>query len=71
MNAAPRASWVQVTNAGVERCMTTERIMNGDVILSNMQKMESPMIAEHVIAMTLALARSLPQFIKAMSPVRG
>jgi phosphoglycerate dehydrogenase-like enzyme len=66
VNAAPRASWVQVTNAGVERCMTTERIMNGDVIFSNMQKMESPMIAEHVIAMTLALARSLPQFIKAM-----
>ncbi len=66
VNAAPRASWVQVTSAGVERCMTTERIISGDVILSNMQKMSSPVIAEHVIAMTLALARSLPQFINGM-----
>lgn len=66
VNAAPRATWVQVTSAGVERCMMTERIMNGDVILSNMQKMSSPVIAEHVIAMTLALARSLPQFINEM-----
>jgi phosphoglycerate dehydrogenase-like enzyme len=66
VNAAPRASWVQVTSAGVERCMSTERIVSGDVILSNMQKMSSPVIAEHVIAMTLALARSLPQFINGM-----
>jgi len=66
VNAAAHATWVQVTSAGVERCMTTERIMNGDVILSNMQKMSSPVIAEHVIAMTLALARSLPQYINGM-----
>ena len=66
VNAAPRATWVQVTSAGVERCMTTERITNGDVILSNMQKMSSPVIAEHVIAMTLALARNLPQLINVM-----
>lgn len=66
VNAAARATWVQVSSAGVERCMTTERIINGDVILSNMQKIESPVIAEHVIAMTLALARSLPQVINAM-----
>lgn len=66
VNAATRASWVQVRSAGVERCMEAERIANGDVILSNMQKMSSPVIAEHVIAMTLALARSLPQFINEM-----
>ncbi|MGI9272694.1 MAG: D-2-hydroxyacid dehydrogenase [Woeseiaceae bacterium] len=66
VNAAARATWVQVTSAGVERCMATTRIMNGQVILSNMQKMSSPVIAEHVTAMTLALARSLPQFINAM-----
>ncbi len=66
VNAAPRATWVQVTSAGVERCMATERIINGDVILSNMQKMSSPVIAEHVIAMTLALARNLPQLINVM-----
>lgn len=66
VNAAQRATWVQVTSAGVERCMATERILQGDVILSNMQKMSAPVIAEHVIALTLALARSLPQFINEM-----
>ena len=66
VNAAPNAVWAQVTSAGVERCMTTERIMNGDVILSNMQKMSSPVIAEHVIAMTLSLARNLPQMTNVM-----
>jgi len=66
VNAAARATWVQVTSAGVERCMTTDRILQGDVILSNMQKMSSPVIAEHVIAMTLALARNLPQLINHM-----
>ena len=66
VNAAPNAMWAQVTSAGVERCMNTERIMNGDVVLSNMQKMSSPVIAEHVIALTLSLARSLPQFTNIM-----
>ena len=66
VNAAAHATWVQVTSAGAERCMNTERITNGDVILSNMQKMSSPVIAEHVIAMTLALARNLPQLIGVM-----
>ena len=66
VNAAPHATWVQVTSAGVERCMATDRIVSGEVILSNMQKMSSPVIAEHVIAMTLSLARSLPQYINEM-----
>ena len=66
VNAAPHATWVQVTSAGVERCMATDRIVNGQVVLSNMQKMSSPVIAEHVIAMTMALARSLPQFVNEM-----
>ncbi len=66
VNAAVHATWVQVTNAGVDRCITTERFTNGDVILSNMQKMSAPVIAEHVIAMTLALARNLPQLIDVM-----
>jgi phosphoglycerate dehydrogenase-like enzyme len=66
VNAAPHATWVQVSSAGVERCMATERIQNGDVILSNMQKMSAPVIAEHVIAMSLALARNLPQLINGM-----
>lgn len=64
--AAPRATWVQVFAAGTERCMQTTRIRDRQVILSNMQKMSSPVIAEHVMAMSLALARRLPQFMQLM-----
>jgi len=66
VNAAAHATWVQVTSAGVERCMTTERIMNGDVILSNMQKMSSPEIGEHAIAMMLSLTRGLVHHTRIM-----
>jgi phosphoglycerate dehydrogenase-like enzyme len=34
--------------------------------MSNMQKMSSPVIAEHAIAMMMALSRNLPQFVDLM-----
>ena len=64
--AAEDAIWVQIRGAGAERCVTVDRIANGSIVLTNMQKMSSPVIAEHVIAMTLSLARSIPQFAKTM-----
>lgn len=63
VSAAPRATWVQIRAAGADRCIQTDRIVSGEIVLTNMQKMSSPMIGEHAIAMVLALARSLPQFI--------
>lgn len=66
ISAAADAKWAQIYSAGAERCVSTERIANGSVVLTNMQKMSSPVIAEHVIAMTLSLARNLPQFARTM-----
>ena len=66
VNAARHVSWVQISSAGAERCMRTERIVDGKVILTNMQKMSAPVIAEHAVAMILALARRLPQHINSM-----
>jgi len=43
--AARDAIWAQIRGAGAERCMSTERIANGSVVLTNMQKMSSPAIA--------------------------
>jgi phosphoglycerate dehydrogenase-like enzyme len=42
-------------------------VANGDVVMTNMQKMSSPVIAEHAIAMMLSLARNLPRFVNAMA----
>ncbi len=64
--AAEDAIWVQIRTAGADRCVTANRIANGSIVLTNMQKMSSPVIAEHVIAMTLSLARRIPQFAKTM-----
>jgi len=64
--AADVAIWVQRFSAGVERCVSADRFMNGTIVLTNMQKMSSPVIAEHVIAMTLSLARRIPQFVNTM-----
>jgi phosphoglycerate dehydrogenase-like enzyme len=61
--AAPHVSWVQIFSAGAERCFPSEKLSNGTATLTNMQKMSSPVIAEHAIAMMLALARKLPEFI--------
>lgn len=66
LDAAADAVWIQVFSAGVERCVVHERIRSGDVVLTNMQKMSSPVIAEHVVAMMLSLSRGLPAFAKNM-----
>ena len=65
--AAPHVSWVQIFAAGAERCFPSERLSSGAVTLTNMQKMSSPVIAEHAIAMMLALTRNLPEFIDGKS----
>ncbi len=65
--AAKKLVWVQIYWAGAERCLSVHAIANGDVLMTNMQKMSSPVIAEHAIALVLALSRNLPQFSNAMS----
>ncbi len=64
--AATRLTWVQIFSSGAERCVDSPQIASGKVVLTNMQKMSSPTIAEHAIAMLLSLARNLPQFSRIM-----
>lgn len=67
VSAAKDAVWVQVFSAGAEHCLSDERIASKSIVLTNMQKMASPVIGEHVIALTMSLARGLPQYAKGMS----
>lgn len=64
--AAPSLTWVQIFSSGAERCLEVPKIGNGNVVLTNMQKMSSPTIGEHAIALMLALTRRLPGFAAAM-----
>lgn len=64
--SAPKLVWVQIYSAGAERCAPVVEVSSGIVMVSNMQKMGSPIIAEHAIAMMLSLSRNLPQFGRRM-----
>ena len=58
--------WIQIFSAGAERCLAVDAVASGRIHLTNMQKMASPVIGEHAIAMMLSLTRGLTQQAKAM-----
>lgn len=64
--AADTLVWVQIFSAGAEHCVSVDEIASGDVVLTNMQKMASPVIGEHAVAMMLSLTRGLVQQAKTM-----
>lgn len=64
--AADRLIWVQIFSAGVEHCLAVEDMASGAILLTNMQKMASPVIGEHAVAMMLSLTRGLTQQAKTM-----
>jgi phosphoglycerate dehydrogenase-like enzyme len=55
----PKLQWVQVYSAGVERCLANAGIHEVNKILTNAQRIASPALAEHAIAMMMMLARGL------------
>ena len=59
--AAKRLLWIQIFSAGAERCVGVAAVSSGAVLLTNMQKMSSPTIGEHAIAMMMSLSRGLVQ----------
>jgi len=64
--AARDLVWVQIFGAGSERCLAVDKVGNGDILLTNMQKMSSPVIGEHAVAMMMSLARGLVSYAKVM-----
>jgi phosphoglycerate dehydrogenase-like enzyme len=61
--------WVQVGSAGVERYLEIPELAGGEVLLTNGQRLASPVIAEHVMALTRALSRGLNRAVAAQ--IRG
>ncbi len=64
--AADALVWIQIFSAGAERCLAVADVASGRVLLTNMQKMASPVIGEHAVAMMLSLTRGLTQQAKTM-----
>lgn len=57
--SSPELFWIQVFSAGVERCLALPGLKTGNKLLTNGQKIGSPALAEHAIAMMMMLARGL------------
>ncbi len=68
--SSPRVRWVQTYNAGVERCLTSDVFRQRGIVLTNMQRIAGPVMAEHVMAMVLAHSRGLRGYLAAQSEGR-
>lgn len=61
--AGAELRWIQTYSAGVERCVSIPALAERDVLLTNMQRVTGPVIAEHVLAMMLGFSRALNFYI--------
>ena len=55
--------WVQLTKAGAEDCLSIPAVRSKGLVLSNLQRVHGPAIAEHVMAMLLAFTRGLYRYL--------
>lgn len=67
LGAGKSVQWIQLVSAGVENCVSIPAIEERDILVTNMQRIAGPIIAEHVIAMTLAFTRGLDLYIPAQA----
>jgi phosphoglycerate dehydrogenase-like enzyme len=63
LSAGAAIRWIQVYSAGVERCVAMPALTERKILLTNMQRVAGPVMAEHVLAMMLAFTRGLDFYI--------
>ena len=54
--------WIASLAAGVENCMAVPGVRSRNLLLTNMRGVDAPVIAEHAIALMMALAHGLDTF---------
>lgn len=65
--AAKPLQWVQMVTAGVENCVSVPAVKERNILVTNMQRVAGPIIAEHAIAMVMAFTRGLDLFVQAQA----
>ena len=68
--AGQRIRWIQSYSAGVERCVAIPALRERNVLLTNMQRVAGPVMAEHVLALMLGYARGLNFYIPEQQAAR-
>ncbi len=69
INAAHELRWLASLSAGVELCANVPALKTKRTLVTNMRGIDSPVIAEHAIALLMALAHSLDLY--AVDNARG
>src|SRR5271168_5420763 len=64
--AAPRLKWIHSPAAAVHALLIPELVAS-NIIVTNGRDVHGPVVAEHVIALLLALAKELPQAVRFQS----
>lgn len=59
---AKQLRWMASLAAGVELCMAVPGVRSRDLLMTNMRGVDSAAIAEHAVAMTMALAHGLDTY---------
>ena len=62
LRAARDLRWIESLAAGVENCLAVPGLRERGLLLTNMRAVDAAVIAEHAIALTLALAHGLDVF---------
>ncbi len=60
VTAGKRLRWIQVGHAGVEKDLVPE-LKSSDIVLTNLQRLHGPNVADQAMALLLALTRRLPE----------
>jgi phosphoglycerate dehydrogenase-like enzyme len=59
VSAGKKARWIGIYSAGVEACLGTKGLDRAGLTVTNMRAVAGPVMAEHSIALMLALSRGL------------
>lgn len=71
VKAGKKLRWIQVGHAGVEKDLVPE-VVGSDVVITNMQRLHGPNVADQAMALLLALTRGLtPQLRQQPSLANG
>jgi phosphoglycerate dehydrogenase-like enzyme len=58
IEAAKAVKWIHIASAGINECAAAPKLLAGEVLVTNMQRVYGPSMSEHVIALSFALARN-------------
>jgi phosphoglycerate dehydrogenase-like enzyme len=67
LEAGRKIRWIQLVTAGVESCVSIPAVRERDILVTNMQRIGGPIIAEHVMGMVLAFTRGLDLYVPAQA----